>query len=1090
MTGLKDRMRLISQHRLKAAGAAALLLILILVLARAALAEAAVSSWCKGRGLDCGLNITGLGLGGVTAEYISVDAGDEPLLRARRAEIDLAWRGLFSAAPKAVRLTAPSLRARYDGETFEIAGLEAFSGGGGSGGALPQIEIKDGEIVVETPAGDAVWLVSAVIENEANFNLSARATPALLRGAGGILSLEAADIVAVSEAGSLSAEALVEVGPSRLGAASANTVFLQMRAVPSPDGVTTIDLEGRAEGLRQSGLSAEALDFSTLIRADSHLPKGGRWDEVLRDFAFDFEGSNLEYGRGVVSTLRASGAGARGDTGAIEGGIEVEGADIADASAVLETLSFEGRFGTSGGLSLYGDLRAAGAALSETALNAFSVIRAPTPVDAHADALRTALQKALAGFDAALPVRLSQSENSGWRLESAGAPAFTSQSGLTLSLTPPEDAVRMSLEGGVLRAAGDLALRGPGRGGVSLALSGLDLEAVSGAARVDLKALTLEPWRVEGLTLGGRLTDLTARRALGTVLANAATRLRFDGDLSGLDVEALEVRGGMRLSAVNGPAVLRTNEGKCLQYSASGIEIAGIEIGAHKTQLCPEGGVLLDMAEAPGGRLSLGDLKLPFVRGPVAGDLIFDDARAAWSAKSGFRVGLTASAFEADTELNAKSLDYESGKFSAEARFGVGPARYVTTSEDGALSGDAMPANVTLETLSFDGAAAAEALNGSLKAGGVLISDKREDPLYRPIAMTLDAPIEDGVLKIDTPLTLSRGGALLANLSGELQLAALSGSFAVDGAPLEFKPGGFQPTAVSDRLRGLFTNASGTLLGTARLRLVSGDLSGTGRVQARGFGFQTVALGRVSGVNGVVEFDDLLALTTPPGQFIEIDEIDPGLAFNDGRLQFQLKGPGEARLESAVWPFAGGRLVVEPTVWTLGAERRDITVRADAIELSQVLSAFAAKDLDVRGTVSGRFPLVLEGGSAIVDDARFAADEKGGVVQYTGSAAGQASAANESVALAFDALRDFRYTVLELGANGDLAGEMILTIRMTGRNPEVLSGAPFAFNVSLDSELARLIQSGRDLSNSDWIADAVKEQLAQENNEKRKDERP
>lgn len=154
-----------------------------------------------------------------------------------------------------------------------------------------------------------------------------------------------------------------------------------------------------------------------------------------------------------------------------------------------------------------------------------------------------------------------------------------------------------------------------------------------------------------------------------------------------------------------------------------------------------------------------------------------------------------------------------------------------------------------------------------------------------------------------------------------------------------------------------------------------------------------------------------------------------------------------------------------------------MTVRAEAIDLAALGEALASEDLQIQGTVSGVFPLVLEAGSAFVRNARFLADETGGVVRYTGAAGEQAGGANENVALAFDALKNFQYTVLELGADGDLNGEIILTVKMTGKNPEVLSGAPFAFNVSVDSRLGELLQSSRNLSSSDWLADVVAEQL-------------
>ena len=59
----------------------------------------------------------------------------------------------------------------------------------------------------------------------------------------------------------------------------------------------------------------------------------------------------------------------------------------------------------------------------------------------------------------------------------------------------------------------------------------------------------------------------------------------------------------------------------------------------------------------------------------------------------------------------------------------------------------------------------------------------------------------------------------------------------------------------------------------------------------------------------------------------------------------------------------------------------------------------------------------------------------------------------------FDALKDFRYEVLEVGLDGNLTGNMLLTLSVLGSNPDVMSGQPFRLNIGVDSALVPLLTS-------------------------------
>jgi hypothetical protein len=75
-------------------------------------------------------------------------------------------------------------------------------------------------------------------------------------------------------------------------------------------------------------------------------------------------------------------------------------------------------------------------------------------------------------------------------------------------------------------------------------------------------------------------------------------------------------------------------------------------------------------------------------------------------------------------------------------------------------------------------------------------------------------------------------------------------------------------------------------------------------------------------------------------------------------------------------------------------------------------------------------------------------------VLHTGDAAAQA---DPNAKMLFDALKDFRYKVMKVGLDGDIAGNLTLTMNLLGNNPTVLDGKMFELNISVESPLMNLL---------------------------------
>jgi len=176
-----------------------------------------------------------------------------------------------------------------------------------------------------------------------------------------------------------------------------------------------------------------------------------------------------------------------------------------------------------------------------------------------------------------------------------------------------------------------------------------------------------------------------------------------------------------------------------------------------------------------------------------------------------------------------------------------------------------------------------------------------------------------------------------------------------------------------------------------------------------------------------------------------------------GAIKFQLIGSDAIRLEGAEWPFVGGFIRVKPADFRFDAEENRIIAQAVDWDLNKIIELFKVPDLNLNGIVSGDIPVVFSTGSARIDKAQLQASQKGGVIQFTGSTGDAASQSDPNAKMLFDALKDFRYQVLKVGLDGDIAGRIVLTLNLLGRNPTVMNGASFALNISVDSALMNLL---------------------------------
>jgi hypothetical protein len=160
---------------------------------------------------------------------------------------------------------------------------------------------------------------------------------------------------------------------------------------------------------------------------------------------------------------------------------------------------------------------------------------------------------------------------------------------------------------------------------------------------------------------------------------------------------------------------------------------------------------------------------------------------------------------------------------------------------------------------------------------------------------------------------------------------------------------------------GVIALVNGTIQGKGRI-----DWSANGKVTSEG-DFSTASLdlaaafGPVTGLSGNIHFDDLLNLTTPPGQTLAIKSANPGILAENGVLHYELLPNQLVRIERGEWPFMGGRLILHETVLNFGhPSAKRLTFEVVGLDAHTFVSSLGFKEIDATGMFDGVLPMIFD----------------------------------------------------------------------------------------------------------------------------------
>ncbi|MCE7797021.1 YdbH domain-containing protein [Sphingobium sufflavum] len=610
---------------------------------------------------------------------------------------------------------------------------------------------------------------------------------------------------------------------------------------------------------------------------------------------------------------------------------------------------------------------------------------------------------------------------------------------------------------------GQLAMAGGGLPQGSLALAQGGGGGLSGT-------LALQPYAAGSARLA--LTPVRFRVG-GDGGAQFATHMTLDGPLADGGVRGVSIP---LIGALASDGRLSLNPA-CVPLRWQSVRLSTLTLNPAALTLCPDGGAMVRW----GGGGVTGGIKARSIAlsgrlgsNPLA---VRADMLALGLARSTFRAtGVEAriGGEEAPVLLGAGDLNGRFDKSGLTGDFAAGHGRIGT-----------VPLDLT------DMAGRWRFAGGRLEVdGGLRVSDTAAQARFHPVLVP-DARLAlvDGRITASGHVRHPTRGAPFARVDIAHGLSSGMGEarFALEG--LRFGDA-LQPDDLTPSALGVVANVAGEVTGAGRIDWTGSKVTSAGRFATDNMNL-AAAFGPVEGLSTTVDFTDLLAMETAPGQVATIRSINPGVLVTDGRVRYQLLAGNRARVEGGEWPFAGGRLALLPSTLDFDAKgARHLIFRVTGLDAGAFINTMELKNLSATGTYDGLLPMVFDASGGRIEGGILVARQEGlpplvvesaqkltvtcdptrqaGTLSYVGDVSNAEMGAYGK--MAFDALKKLRYKCLTILLDGAIDGEFLTRLAINGVNQgtdearkSVITrsflGLPFIFNVRIEAPFRGLLNT-------------------------------
>ncbi len=267
------------------------------------------------------------------------------------------------------------------------------------------------------------------------------------------------------------------------------------------------------------------------------------------------------------------------------------------------------------------------------------------------------------------------------------------------------------------------------------------------------------------------------------------------------------------------------------------------------------------------------------------------------------------------------------------------------------------------------------------------------------------------------------------------------------------------------------------------VQLLNGELSGQGWIDWQqsndGIQIKPDMMLRADGVGLIYDnsmtfegWNAMLALRRPQSGDYQLDaqvsgsKLDTGVPLTNLLARTQTRFPEdlshfEIDVHEIHTNLLGGRIYAPEINYDSRKEVNSFGVRLDHLQLSQIAAIEKEAGIRATGLLDGMLPVVLTKAGPMVPGGNLFARDPGGVIQYQDDSADALAQADQSVGMAMQLLENFQYDELQSGIRYQPDGQLNLSLKFQGKNPDFFDGQATNLNVNLDYNLLDLLESLR-----------------------------
>jgi translocation and assembly module TamB len=494
----------------------------------------------------------------------------------------------------------------------------------------------------------------------------------------------------------------------------------------------------------------------------------------------------------------------------------------------------------------------------------------------------------------------------------------------------------------------------------------------------------------------------------------------------------------------------------CAVVSFNYFQMSSIQLGAARLPVCPMGPAIVSKS-AGGPVMTAARFNNPVLNGRIGSSPLH------LAATSGQIVG---------SRFGFNQMGLRLGKAASPIVFDA--ARLGGSFSGSTLRGDFGGAKATIGNVPLllsDGAGTWTFRNSNLSVVSALtVSDRDPDPRFYPLrSPDTRFTLAGDYVRATGTLVHPGTGTRVTDVSIEHRLSTGAGHASLDVPGLTFGPN-LQPEQLTRLTEGVIALVNGTISGRGRI-----DWNSAGKVTSTG-DFSTANMdlaapfGPVTGMRGTIHFSDLLGMTTPAGQVMNIRSINPGILVENGVIHYQLLPHQLVKIERGEWPFMGGRLILQETVLNFGhPSAKRLTFELQGFDAKRFVDTLGFQGVEITGTFDGVLPMIFDESGGRIVGGRLDSRAPGGELKYNGT-----KPPGLAAGVAFDLLRDIHYRSMIIRLNGDLSGEFATRLAIDGVSlgpshggfvaglvRSVVSKLPLRLNVNINAPFRALIQMAK-----------------------------